>query len=63
VFFAITGIFTWLIAIAIGAVVGAAAVIVAKHIGRKGVEEVPEDATDLTRTHAPAAAPARAVTA
>jgi PTS system fructose-specific IIC component len=63
VFFAITGIVTWLIAIVIGAVVGAAAVIVAKHIGRKGVEEVPADATDLAHTHAPAPAPARAVTA
>jgi PTS system fructose-specific IIC component len=63
VFFAISGIFTWLLAIAVGAVVGAAAVIVAKSIGRKRVEEVPEDATDLAHTHAPAAAPARAVPA
>jgi PTS system fructose-specific IIC component len=63
VFFAISGIFTWLLAIAVGAVVGAVAVIVAKSIGRAKVEEIPEDATDLAHTHAPAAAPARAVTA
>jgi PTS system fructose-specific IIC component len=56
VFFAISGIVTWLLAIAVGAVVGAAAVIVAKSIGRGQVEEVPEDATDLAHTHAPATA-------
>jgi PTS system fructose-specific IIC component len=63
VFFAVSGIVTWLLAIAVGAVVGAAAVIVAKSIGRTQVEELPEDATDLAHTHAPAATPARAVAA
>jgi PTS system fructose-specific IIC component len=63
VFFAISGIVTWLLAIAVGAVVGAAAVVVAKSIGRTKVEDVPEDATDLTHTHTPAAAPARTVPA
>jgi PTS system fructose-specific IIC component len=65
VFFAIKGIFMWLLAIAIGTVVGAIAVIIAKSIGRKQAEEVPEDAVDLAHAHSPAAthAPARAGTA
>ena len=62
VFFAVSGVITWLVAIAVGAVVGAGAVIVAKSIGRAKVEEVPEDATDLAHTHAPTS-PARPVTA
>jgi PTS system fructose-specific IIC component len=62
VFFAINGFLVWLLAIVIGAVVGAAAVIVAKSIGRPQVEEVPEDAVDLAHAHAPAE-PARAATA
>jgi PTS system fructose-specific IIC component len=62
VFFAIKGILVWLLAIAIGAAVGAAAVIIAKSIGRKPVDEVPEDAVDLAHTHSAAPAPARAVT-
>jgi PTS system fructose-specific IIC component len=62
VFFAITGVLLWLLAIAIGAVVGAAAVVVAKSIGRPKAEDVPEDAVDLEHAHAPAHAPARAVT-
>jgi PTS system fructose-specific IIC component len=62
VFFAINGLLVWLLAIVIGAVVGAAAVIVAKSIGRPQVEEVPEDAVDLAHAHAPAE-PARAATA
>jgi PTS system fructose-specific IIC component len=65
VFFAIKGLFMWLLAIAIGTVVGAIAVIIAKSIGRKQAEEVPEDAVDLSHAHSPAAthAPARAGTA
>jgi PTS system fructose-specific IIC component len=62
VFFAINGFLVWLLAIVIGAVVGAAAVIVAKSVGRPQVEEVPEDAVDLAHAHAPAE-PARAATA
>ncbi|NYJ05146.1 PTS fructose transporter subunit IIABC [Petropleomorpha daqingensis] len=53
VFFAITGFFVWLLAIAIGSVVGAAAVIVAKNIGRTKAAEVPEDAVDLEHAHSP----------
>ncbi|SFK40272.1 PTS fructose transporter subunit IIABC [Geodermatophilus ruber] len=66
VFFAIKGFLIWLLAIVIGAVIGAAAVIVAKGIGRKKAEEVPEDAVDLEHAHpathpaAPATQPARA---
>jgi PTS system fructose-specific IIC component len=63
VFFAIKGVLVWLLAIAIGTVVGAAAVILAKSIGRPKVEDVPEDAVDLEHAHAPAHAPARAATA
>src|SRR4051794_5258274 len=67
VFFAIRGVLVWLLAIAIGAVVGAVAVIVAKSIGRKKADEIPEDAVDLEHahapTHAPASAPASAATA
>src|SRR4051812_42874225 len=63
VFFAITGIFVWLLAIAIGSVIGAVAVVIAKNIGRTKVAEVPEDAVDLEHTHVPEVAPARAATA
>jgi PTS system fructose-specific IIC component len=62
VFFAITGVLVWLLAIAIGAAVGAAAVIVAKSIGRAKVEPAPEDAVDLEHAHSPVPAPARATT-
>src|SRR3954471_3834349 len=61
--FAITGLLVWLLAIVIGAVIGAVAVIVAKSIGRKQVEEAPEDAVDLEHAHAPVHVPARATTA
>jgi PTS system fructose-specific IIC component len=63
VFFAIQPVLVWLLAILIGTAVGAVAVIIAKSIGRKQVEEVPEDAVDLAHAHAPAPAPARAATA
>jgi len=64
VFFAITGFFLWLLAIAIGAVVGAVAVIIAKNIGRTETAEVPEDAVDLEHAHTPVhAAPSQPATA
>ncbi|MBW8765412.1 MAG: PTS sugar transporter subunit IIA [Geodermatophilales bacterium] len=62
VFFAIKGVLVWLLAIAIGAVIGAVAVAVAKSLGHEDVEEVPEDAVDLAHAHAAAPAPARAAT-
>jgi PTS system fructose-specific IIC component len=63
VFFAIQPVLVWLLAILVGTVVGAVAVIIAKSIGRKEVaEEIPEDAVDLAHAHT-AAAPARAATA
>ncbi|MGY1830606.1 fructose-specific PTS transporter subunit EIIC [Geodermatophilus sp. SYSU D01180] len=58
VFFAINGVLMWLLAIAIGTVVGAVAVIIAKSIGRRKAEaDVPEDAVDLEHTHAATPAP------
>jgi len=62
VFFAIKGVLVWLLAIAIGAVIGAVAVAVAKSLGHEDVEEVPEDAVDLAHAHVAAPAPARAAT-
>jgi PTS system fructose-specific IIC component len=53
VFFAISPFLVWLLAIIVGTVVGAVAVIVAKSIGRGPVEDLPEDAVDLAHTHAP----------
>jgi PTS system fructose-specific IIC component len=58
VFFAIKGLLVWLLAIVIGAVIGAAAVVIAKSIGRKRAEEIPEDAVDLGHAHVPHVAPA-----
>jgi PTS system fructose-specific IIC component len=68
VFFAINGVLTWLLAIAIGTVVGALAVVVAKSIGGPKADDVPEDAADLQHIHAPThghapAAPAGAAVA
>jgi PTS system fructose-specific IIC component len=63
VFFAIQPFLVWLLAIVIGAVVGAVAVMIAKSIGRKQVDEVPDDAVDLAHAHTAAPAPARAATA
>jgi PTS system fructose-specific IIC component len=62
VFFAINGLLTFVIAVLVGMVVGAVAVILAKGIGRKKADAVPEDAVDLAHAHAPAA-PARAAVA
>ena len=64
VFFAISNFLLWLLAIAVGAVVGGIAVTVAKSIGRTDAEDAPEDAVDLEHSHTPThAAPARAGTA
>ncbi|HEY0402747.1 MAG TPA: fructose-specific PTS transporter subunit EIIC [Blastococcus sp.] len=62
VFFAINGFLMFVLAIAVGTVVGAVAVIIAKSIGRTQAEDVPEDAVDLVHAHVPAqvAQPARA---
>jgi PTS system fructose-specific IIC component len=64
VFFAISNFLVFLLALAIGAVVGAAAVTTAKSIGRSTGGDVPEDAVDLVHAHTPAHAtagqPARA---
>ena len=53
VFFAINGFLVWLLAIVIGTVVGAVAVILLKSIGRKKADEIPEDAIDLEHSHVP----------
>ena len=64
VFFAINGVLLWLLAIAIGAVVGALAVVVAKSLGHPKADDVPEDAVDLGHSHAPThATPAGAAAA
>ncbi|MEU2350412.1 fructose-specific PTS transporter subunit EIIC [Modestobacter sp. NPDC049651] len=54
VFFAISGLLMWLVGLLAGTVVGAAAVTIAKSIGRPKADAVPADATDLA--HVPAAA-------
>jgi fructose PTS system EIIBC or EIIC component len=55
VFFAISGLVMWLIGLVAGTVVGAVAVTIAKSIGRKKADDVPEDAVDLAHAHSPAA--------
>jgi PTS system fructose-specific IIC component len=60
VFFAISNVLLWLLAIAIGAVVGGIAVTVAKSIGRSDADDAPEDAVDLQHAHTPGVVPARA---
>jgi PTS system fructose-specific IIC component len=63
VLFAMTKVVMFLVALLAGTVVGAVAVIVAKGVGRKKAEEVPEDAVDLDHAHVPTPAttqPARA---
>ncbi|WP_324274755.1 hypothetical protein [Blastococcus brunescens] len=60
VFFAISNVLLWLLAIAIGAVVGGLAVTIAKSIGRSDADDAPEDAVDLEHAHTPGHVPARA---
>jgi PTS system fructose-specific IIC component len=54
VFFAISNFLVFLLALALGAVVGAVAVTAAKSIGRSTGGEVPDDAVDLVHAHTPA---------
>ena len=60
VFFAISNFVLFVLAVAIGMVVGALAVTIAKSIGRTDAEDAPEDAVDLEHAHTPVHAPARA---
>jgi PTS system fructose-specific IIC component len=53
VFFAISGLLMFVVALIVGMVVGALAVTVAKSIGRPKTEEIPEDAVDLAHAHVP----------
>jgi PTS system fructose-specific IIC component len=53
VFFAISNFLLWLLAIAIGAVVGGLAVTIAKSFGHTDAEDAPEDAVDLEHAHTP----------
>ncbi|MGY1771476.1 PTS fructose transporter subunit IIABC [Blastococcus sp. SYSU D00813] len=52
VFFAMDGVLWFVLALIAGTVVGAAAVTVAKGIGRPKADVVPEDAVDLAHAHA-----------
>jgi fructose PTS system EIIBC or EIIC component len=64
VFFAISNFLVFLLALAIGTVVGALAVTVAKSIGHSDAEDAPEDAVDLQHAHTPVGvAPSSATTA
>jgi PTS system fructose-specific IIC component len=63
VFFAISNFLLFLLAVAIGAVVGGVAVTVLKGIGRTDAEDAPEDAVDLEHAHAPVGVPASAASA
>jgi PTS system fructose-specific IIC component len=62
VFFAMTNVLMFLVALVIGTIVGAIAVTIAKSIGRPKAEDVPEDAVDMAHAHnaAPVTQPARA---
>jgi PTS system fructose-specific IIC component len=63
VFFAISNFLVFLLALAIGAVVGGLAVTFAKSIGRTDADDAPEDAVDLQHAHAPVHVPASAASA
>ena len=64
VFFAISNFLLFLLAIAIGAVVGGVAVTILKSFGHSDAEEAPEDAVDLQHAHTPVGvAPSSATTA
>ena len=62
VFFAMTNVLMFLVALVIGTIVGAIAVTIAKSIGRPKADAVPEDAVDMAHAHtaAPVTQPARA---
>ena len=62
VLFAITGVLMFVVALAVGTIVGALAVTIAKSIGRTDAEDAPEDAVDLEHAHTPTHVPARAAT-
>jgi PTS system fructose-specific IIC component len=63
VFFAISNFFLFLLAVAIGAVVGGVAVTFLKGIGHTDAEDAPEDAVDLEHAHTPVGVPASAASA
>ncbi|NEM06773.1 PTS fructose transporter subunit IIABC [Geodermatophilus normandii] len=58
VFFAMSNVLVFVVALIAGTIVGAVAVTIAKSIGRKKLDEVPEDAVDLAHAHAHNPAPA-----
>jgi PTS system fructose-specific IIC component len=62
VFFAISNFLVFLLALAVGTVVGGLAVTIAKSFGKSEAEIATEDAVDLEHTHTPAHAPAREAT-
>ncbi|MGK5114321.1 PTS fructose transporter subunit IIABC [Geodermatophilus sp. CPCC 205506] len=57
VFFAMSNVLVFVVALVVGTIVGALAVTIAKSIGRRKTEEVPEDAVDLQHAHVPAHTP------
>jgi PTS system fructose-specific IIC component len=61
VFFAMTNVLMFVVALIVGTIVGAVAVTIAKSIGRTKAEAVPEDAVDLAHAHT--ATPASTVSA
>jgi fructose PTS system EIIBC or EIIC component len=62
VFFAMSNVLVFVIALIVGTIVGGLAVTIAKSIGRSDAEDAPEDAVDLEHAHAaaPVTQPARA---
>ena len=63
VFFAISGLVWFVVALIAGTIVGALAVTVLKSIGRSDADDAPEDAVDLEHAHTPVGVPASAATA
>ncbi|MBB3085220.1 PTS fructose transporter subunit IIABC [Geodermatophilus sabuli] len=62
VFFAMSNVLVFVIALIVGTIVGGLAVTIAKSIGRPTTEDVPEDAVDMAHAHVatPVTQPARA---
>jgi PTS system fructose-specific IIC component len=62
VFFAMSNVLVFVIALIVGTIVGGLAVTIAKSIGRSDAEDAPEDAVDLEHAHvaAPVTQPVRA---